>query len=267
VGELAKRVGAGLILGPAIFLLFYFLTPRLFFFFMIIVAFAATREVIAMARLRWRWFFLCLAMLPLVPLYFRSTDGFLGMMVFSAFIAVTGMLVSEGERDGSVNRHMIYAVSTILLSQLFIVVPLFCLYRLKEMAQPWPTVLLLAIWASDTVAYGFGKTFGKRPLVPRISPKKTYEGLLGAVLGSSAVVALTRGFTGLGMWEALGLGALLGVLGQIGDIFESASKRAFGVKDSSNLIPGHGGVLDRIDSFIFSAPFIYFYCTMSVPGP
>jgi phosphatidate cytidylyltransferase len=267
VGELTKRVAAGLVLGPAVFLLFYFLTPRLFFFFMAIVAAAATREIMVMAQLRRRWFFLGLAMLPFITLYFRSIDGFLGMMVFSALLAVTGMLVSEGEEDGSVNHTMLLAVSSILLSQLFVVVPLSCLYLLKDMAQPWPTVLLLSIWASDTVAYGFGKTFGKRPLVPRISPKKTYEGLLGAVLGSSAVVALTKGLTGLGIWEALGLGAILGMLGQIGDIFESASKRAFGVKDSSSLIPGHGGILDRIDSFVFSAPFIYFYCVLSTPRP
>jgi phosphatidate cytidylyltransferase len=267
VSELAKRVATGVLLGPAIFLLFWYLPTRFFFFFMVIVAAAAVREVVVMAGLTRRWFAVCLALLPFVPLYFKSLEGFLGMMVLSAIIGVAGMLLSADDGREPLSRAILVAVSAVALSQVFLIIPLYSLFRLREAAPAWPAVLLLSIWASDTCAYALGKTFGRRPLVPSVSPKKTYEGLLGAVLGSMALVALTRGLTGLGVWEALGLGALLGMLGQLGDIFESASKRSFSIKDSSALIPGHGGVLDRIDSFLFSAPFVYFYCTVSAVRP
>ena len=106
-----------------------------------------------------------------------------------------------------------------------------------------------------------GKAFGKRPLVPRISPKKTYEGLFGAILGSMMVIILSHRVMGVGILESVLLGGIIGMLAQIGDVFESVGKRICDVKDSSSLIPGHGGILDRIDSFIFTTPFIYHYLT------
>ncbi len=122
--------------------------------------------------------------------------------------------------------------------------------------------LLAIIWLGDTAAYLFGKWFGTHKLSPKISPGKTIEGTIaGLVFGALG---------GLGVWpvllkdilsfpHALILGILLGIVGQLGDLSESVIKRSADVKDSGHLIPGHGGLLDRCDSLIFSAPTLYYY--------
>lgn len=115
-------------------------------------------------------------------------------------------------------------------------------------------------WVGDTLAYFVGRTLGRHPLAPAISPKKTIEGTFGGLLGS-ALVGVALSFTlfdGRAPLAFAGFGIAMGGLGQLGDLLESQFKRTAGVKDSSNLIPGHGGVLDRIDSLILTAPVFYF---------
>ncbi len=120
-----------------------------------------------------------------------------------------------------------------------------------------PLVLfcLLAIWATDIGAYAAGRSIGGPKLAPRISPKKTWAGLIGGMIAAAvfaygvAVVAEAAR-----PWVALPIGALLAVIGQAGDLFESWVKRRYNVKDSSRLIPGHGGLLDRIDGLLVAAP-------------
>ena len=121
--------------------------------------------------------------------------------------------------------------------------------------------VLVSVWAMDTAAYFVGRSLGKRKLWERISPKKTLE---GAAAGLSAAVGVYLGAWKLGLlawsfWDCFALGAVVGVGGQIGDLIESAMKRDAGLKDSSGLIPGHGGVLDRFDSFLFAVPVVYLY--------
>jgi phosphatidate cytidylyltransferase len=94
-----------------------------------------------------------------------------------------------------------------------------------------------------------------------ISPKKTVEGLIGAIAGALVVTLLFHRWMGMTPLSAAGAGAVIGLLGQVGDMIESIGKRVCGVKDSSSLIPGHGGILDRIDSFILTAPFLSYYLT------
>jgi phosphatidate cytidylyltransferase len=150
-------------------------------------------------------------------------------------------------------------IVVMLLSQTFILLPLFTLYRLKELNALFPVIVLLTVWATDTCAYFVGKSLGKRKLAPAISPKKTIAGLAGAVLGGAILMAIFGGYMGMKPLESLVIGGVVGLLGQLGDIFESVGKRVFAVKDSSTLIPGHGGILDRIDSFLFTTPFVYHY--------
>jgi len=124
----------------------------------------------------------------------------------------------------------------------------------------WVLFLIVTVWAGDIFAYLVGSLFGRHKLYPKISPNKTYEGLVGAVLGS-VIVALA--FSALflphlrkGVSVLLAIG--IGVLGQVGDFTESMLKRSAQVKDSGSLFPGHGGMLDRVDSFLFSAPFLHY---------
>jgi phosphatidate cytidylyltransferase len=122
--------------------------------------------------------------------------------------------------------------------------------------------LVVLIWTQDTAAYAMGRAFGKHRLAPAISPKKSWEGAVGGLL---AGVLMSLAFRELFMKDLFGRGeilviaALLGALAQVSDLTESLMKRCFGVKDSSSLLPGHGGILDRFDSFLLTAPFLYFY--------
>jgi phosphatidate cytidylyltransferase len=124
----------------------------------------------------------------------------------------------------------------------------------------WLVLLFLVVWINDAGAFFVGRAYGKRKLFPRISPKKTVEGAIGGMASSLAAVlvwdAITRAFR---LSDALLAGLVLGVVGPVGDLVESMLKRATGVKDSGNLIPGHGGILDRTDSILFAAPFLYFF--------
>lgn len=117
------------------------------------------------------------------------------------------------------------------------------------------------IWICDTAAYFIGKSLGKRKLYERVSPKKTIEGFFGglifAFLSSFIVKYFVLDF--LTELDAIVIGIIIGLLGQLGDLVESLIKRDVGVKDSSSIIPGHGGVFDRFDSLIYVAPFVYLY--------
>ncbi|MCU0479141.1 MAG: phosphatidate cytidylyltransferase [Chloroflexi bacterium] len=118
----------------------------------------------------------------------------------------------------------------------------------------WVLVLLAGVWSFDTGAYLVGRAIGRRPFLPWISPKKTLEGVLGGLVVATLVVAVVLAISGSSPLEALVLGPLLGIVAQSGDLAESLLKRAAGVKDSGTLLPGHGGILDRVDSILFAAP-------------
>lgn len=138
----------------------------------------------------------------------------------------------------------------------------------------WVILAFVVSWLNDTLAYFAGRFFGKTPFYPRVSPKKTWEGFGGGVLGSVSGALLTKavflmvpqpdGERFLLSWGGcvwLGLGAA--VLGPVGDLVESMLKRAAGVKDSGRLIPGHGGLLDRIDALLFVAPWVYLWAALA----
>ncbi len=127
----------------------------------------------------------------------------------------------------------------------------------------WILLLVWVTWVGETAAYVVGSLAGRHKLAPGISPGKTVEGAV-AQLAASVLAALTAGgwvFPGLHLRDALAVGILLGVLGQVGDLVESALKRSVGVKDAGSVIPGHGGILDRIDGLLFNVPVLFYYVT------
>ncbi len=127
----------------------------------------------------------------------------------------------------------------------------------------WLIIMLFCTWSNDTVAYFVGRGWGRRRIAPELSPGKTVEGALGGVLAciiAAWVAALF--YTQLPLWPVLLLGLIIGVAAQVGDLVESAVKRQAGIKDAGKLIPGHGGILDRFDSMLFTAPLVYYYVSI-----
>ncbi len=144
--------------------------------------------------------------------------------------------------------------------------------------------LLFVVWAGDTAAYYAGRAWGRHKMAPSLSPGKTWEGAIASVVGSVVIAAALFGLATLmqepsnsevlswlqralpsavlsypdEIWYWLGLAAMINVAGQVGDLAESALKRSAGVKDSGNLLPGHGGILDRIDALLLAAPVLWY---------
>ncbi|MFH1653705.1 MAG: phosphatidate cytidylyltransferase [Pseudomonadota bacterium] len=127
--------------------------------------------------------------------------------------------------------------------------------------REWVLLTLVPACLCDTFAYAFGKTIGKRKFAPQTSPNKTWEGFFGALLGSlvGAFVIRQIFIPTFSAWHTIAIAFGLWIVSPLGDLVESMLKRSLGVKDSGKLIPGHGGILDRLDALIFSGPFVYFY--------
>ncbi len=126
-------------------------------------------------------------------------------------------------------------------------------------SQTWLLVLVLTVWSFDTFAYLSGRTFKRGRFLNHISPNKTWSGVIGGTAAAIVVAGALAWAAGQELWGGLVLGLLVAIAGQAGDVAESMLKRTAGAKDSSNLIPGHGGILDRTDSFLFAAPVVYAY--------
>lgn len=151
-----------------------------------------------------------------------------------------------------------------LLGVFYVGLPIITFVLLREDGPMGPIAIFWCfaiVWAADICAYFAGRAIGGPKMAPRLSPKKTWAGLGGAIVGATIVSASFAYVFSLNIWALVALAALLTCVEQLGDIFESAMKRRYGVKDSGNFIPGHGGVLDRVDGLlavIFVAGFIGF---------
>lgn len=132
-----------------------------------------------------------------------------------------------------------------------------------------PNLVLLAagpLWIGDTAALVVGRAWGKHPLAPNVSPNKTWEGAVANFVASALTGAILSLFIGPPVYVGAAVGALAGITGQIGDLLQSALKRSVDKKDSGGILPGHGGLLDRMDSFLVSFPFSFLLITWLVPA-
>ena len=188
--------------------------------------------------------------LPLLFLHSEVSSLLQYSIVYLILIGMLGTVVMTG------HKIKLVEIGSIIFVTAYIFVGFYCLFMLRTLSLSHVAYLLLTIWFTDSFAYFGGMKFGKNKLSPNISPNKSIEGsVIGSV--SSIAIALLFFFTTnifSNLLVAIVVTLIVSVIGQFGDLIESAYKREYQVKDSSNLLPGHGGIFDRFDSVILSAP-------------
>ena len=171
-------------------------------------------------------------------------------IIFLTLLALSFTVLSK-------NRFTFVDMGFCVLSVIYIGFGFMYFYETRETGLEFIAFALLIVWGTDTGAYVFGRIFGRHELWPQISPNKTIEGALGGIMTAVAVgiIFYAAGYiVHLELWLLLLYAVILSVFGQLGDLVESALKRHFDVKDSGQLMPGHGGILDRFDSLLFVLP-------------
>lgn len=189
---------------------------------------------------------------------------FLPYLLFIIFCCVRELYNDDG--------NPIVNLGAIMLSQLYVALPLSLinllafsdcyLYDCSIKYYVFPLAMYVFLWLNDTGAYLCGSLLGKHKLFPRISPKKSWEGSIGgAIVAMASAVAVAHFFPVLNVWQWVGMALVVVVAGTYGDLTESMIKRSLDVKDSGRMLPGHGGILDRLDSMLFAIPasVIYLY--------
>jgi phosphatidate cytidylyltransferase len=260
-----QRVVTAIVLLPAFWATIKLAPPHLFSAVALIVIGLACWECLRMLERRGGRPFKTLGVVAALAI----TWSFLGLPPrFGADLPLAALtmgvlLLAMGRRTEP--RAMLETATSTLFPVLFVGLGLAHLARLRvlpgEDGEDLLMLLLVCVVLGDIAAYYVGRAWGRRPLAPLLSPKKTWEGALAGLVASvlGALLAQAWFYRRLGPGHALALGVALGAAAVLGDLAESLVKRAAGVKDSSNLVPGHGGVLDRTDSLVFSAPLLFFY--------
>lgn len=267
-----KRMITAAVAVPLIVLLVQFSNMFVFFMAILAVTVLALREIyemmIAEEPAIGKW--LAIGMGCLVPLsvftgmrggadFFSS--GPYAVMVFCLLVFFIYHIVLPGKYENAFP-----VVSAKFFGVVYVPVLLSFLLLVKNFPQGGNLMLFLLFvtWAGDSGAYFVGTWIGQTPLAPKISPNKTVEGAVGSVVSSvlTAVLCQVLFLGAMTLWTGVILGIGINIMNQFGDLAESKIKRACRVKDSGTLIPGHGGVLDRIDSLLFAGPFLYYYVTV-----
>jgi phosphatidate cytidylyltransferase len=254
------RVLSALLLLPAVLAVVWFLPPWG------TVALAAVAAVLACFELGTIAAALGAAIpRPLVAVFAAAISAAVGLgsapadvVVLTALVVLGTVFVATREPGPS----LLAAAASAVFAVVYIGLSLGSVAAIRTIAGREALLLLtVAIVVSDSAQYYTGRAFGRAPLAPRISPKKTREGAIGGVVFGTAVLVLGGRFLFPTAHPALLVAVSLAVIaaGIVGDLFESLLKRSAGVKDSSALIPGHGGILDRIDSWLFAGPVYYFF--------
>ena len=196
-----------------------------------------------------------------IAIYLHLGEGYTNLEPFFIVIACLFMFILQLIRRDKAQDHLVsIAVTLFALFYISWFFSFFIKIRYMPHGEWLVSFLILVTKSGDVGAYFIGKRFGKNVLIPRISPRKTREGAIGGLFFSILFAIICKSFVpGITYIHALLLGALLGVIGQVGDLAESLLKRDFDIKDSSENLPGLGGVLDVIDSLLFTAPIFYFY--------
>ncbi len=194
----------------------------------------------------------------ILPVVFCQNAALLLPMLTAAFLIFSLLFLFRLPSIAEVHHRLGWVV----LGLIYLPLPLGHLIFLRSLTdgRQWIFMTLMVIMACDSFAYFVGSQIGRRKLYPAVSPNKSVEGALGGLAGAVLAVMLVKYafLPVIGLVDGVLIGILLGVVGQLGDLFESLLKRACGVKDSGHIIPGHGGILDRLDSLLFAFPVIFY---------
>lgn len=201
------------------------------------------------------------AFLIIAAFYFGAIDKLLFLLpAFTIIILARSLLrgVAFDQMLRSAGATLLGVLYIALLGSFLIATRL---YFQSPLGSQLTMLFFITLMGSDIAAYYTGRMIGRHKLAPQISPGKTWEGAVGGFIASllMALAAMYTFFPQLGLIAGLGLAAVMNILGVIGDLTESALKRGAGAKDAANILPGHGGVLDRLDSLLFNAPVIYYF--------
>ena len=284
MSNLALRVISAAVLLPIVLGIIIFGNHWAWAGFCLVMAFAGGLEFMKITNcqesLGTRLFSVILALVPAITAYlvagdeitgapFRSNHSwlFLGIAIT---VTVWGAFLFNCFRPREISRASNVINATIACAGYVGLTILFlALFKrdLNELGNAWLFTLMAMTWGSDTGAYFTGRAFGKHKLAPILSPKKSIEGAIGGFATAliAAFIARAIAFPHLAIWQIILLAVVANFLAQMGDLAESLLKRSYGVKDSGNTIPGHGGVLDRVDALIFSAPWVYIFAFLTIP--
>jgi phosphatidate cytidylyltransferase len=201
-----------------------------------------------------------------VPLLVFGSSDLFAFLSVSLFLLLAILFLFRFKSIEQVHYHLGWLLFGLLYISLLLghLIPL----RLLDYGQEWIFLTLVVIMGCDSFAYFIGRKFGRRKLYEAVSPNKSIEGALGGLAGSVLAVLIAKYsfLPFLGLIDGLMIGLLLGTAGQLGDLFESLLKRACGVKDSGHIIPGHGGMLDRLDSLLFAFPLVFYIARYGYGG-
>ena len=262
--SLLKRVIVALIFGPLIIWVFWVRGIFLYTFLVAVTSFGQW-ELFRMIRGRIRFPH---RLVGFVAGLLIVTDAFLGYSVHLIGIITTSLIlyfiieIVSGKENklGNVSLSMFFTVYPALLVIFILKIDQIDNIFFGTDKRFILLFILLFVWMFDTASYFTGRFFGKRPFFPSISPNKTMEGFWGGITGVLILGIIISFMAGKSyMFHLLVIAVLTALAGQIGDLSESIIKRELGIKDSSSIIPGHGGILDRFDSLIFAGPIVYFY--------
>lgn len=263
-GSHAKRWVTGIVAVPILFAVIYFGTEGLFAGFILLVTAVAVLEynrlVYGETGVSLQRALLGFGLLAPLAAAAAGTAALLAVTVLSTLLVfiLTLFDAREGALDlGPVARYVLgYLYLPVLLAH-------FILLRGGDRGVLWIFFVIVLAFSGDIAAFYVGRTFGRRKLMPRVSPGKTVEGLLGLAAGSVAGCLVYRHFLlpDVPAAHVAVIGLAGGIIGQLGDLFESLIKRASGAKDSGTILPGHGGILDRLDCLLFIVPWVYYYRT------
>ncbi|MDO4813949.1 MAG: phosphatidate cytidylyltransferase [Gemella sp.] len=237
------------------FIPFLIMGGNYFLFASIVLSMLAVYEIVKICFGYINKSVLILANIFVLSIFFKNDIDYSMWLIM--FLSIVFLLLAE--IITSSHRVKIVDISTVLFLSGYVAVGFYSLYSIRLMGILWILFLLLTIWVTDSLAYFGGMKFGKRKLSVNISPNKSVE---GSVIGSLSTINVAVGFYALtdvfnNLIIAILVTLLVSIVGQMGDLIESAYKREYGVKDSSNLLPGHGGIFDRFDSIILSAPMLF----------